>query len=111
MEAKSGWEIISAEVTAFQNLRAGRAAVPAVRLLREHAERLRDKVLEEVGADGEKATRLLISRLLHDPSITLRNAASGAPGELEALDRAVRKLFQLEGVPSQKTNEKKEEDL
>ena len=76
--------------------RAGRAAVPAVRLLREHAEQVRADVLAEADGDAEKATRLMLGRLLHDPSVMLRHAASGAPGEFEALDQAIRKLFQLD---------------
>ena len=108
-EAKAGREIVSAAVTTFQNERAGRAAVPVVKLLRRHAEHLRDEVLIESGNDAEKATRLLINRLLHDPSISLRCAAAGAPGELEILDRAIRKLFKLNYKPMQKTVNKKEE--
>jgi len=33
--------------------------------------------------------------LLHEPSVSLKNAASGAPGELQALERALRDLFEL----------------
>ena len=99
-EAEAGRTIVAAEVVAFQAGRAGRAAVPAVKLLREHAEQVRAEVLAEAGNDAEKATHLMLSRLLHDPSIMLRQAASGAPGELEALDRAIRKLFQLDEDPT-----------
>ena len=96
IEAEAGRVIISAEVTAFQNWWAGRAAVPTVKLLRQHAERLREEVLVDSDGTAEKATRLLLSRLLHDPSKALRHAASGGIGELEALERATRKLFKLE---------------
>jgi len=100
MEAEAGRAIVAAEVAAYQAERAGRAAVPAVKLLREHAEQMRAEVLTKAGGDAEKATRLLLSRLLHNPSIMLRHAASGAPEELKALDRAIRKLFQLEDDPT-----------
>ena len=95
-EAEAGRTIVAAEVVAFQASRAGRAAVPAVKLLRKHVEQVRAEVLAEAGDDAEKATHLMLSRLLHHPSVMLRHAASGAPGELEALDRAIRKLFQLD---------------
>ena len=65
---------------------------------------------QEAGDDAEKATRLLINRLLHDPSINLRQAASGAPGELNALDRALRKLFQLQDMPSDNAVGDKDEE-
>lgn len=99
-EAEAGHAIVAAEVAAYRNQRAGRAAVPAVKLLRAHVEAMREEVLGEAGDDAEKATRLLVSRLLHDPSVNLRHAASGAPGELETLDRALRRLFQLRDTPS-----------
>jgi glutamyl-tRNA reductase len=99
-EAEAGRAIVAAEVAAYQAERAGRAAVPAVKLLRELAEQMRAEVLTKAGGDAEKATRLLLSRLLHNPSIMLRHAASGAPEELKALDRAIRKLFQLEDDPT-----------
>ena len=56
---------------------------------------------------AEKATRLLISRLLHNPSIALRHAASGGTGELEALERATRKLFKLKAESCNSPDKKK----
>ena len=77
---------------------------------REHAEQLRAGALNEAGGDAEKATRLLLRRLLHKPSIMLRHAGSGPPGELEALDQAIRKLFPLDDnsivKPAVKRNDK-----
>ena len=96
IEAAAGRAIVAAEVAAYHADRAGRAAVPAVKLLREHAEKLRAEALTEAGCDAEKATHLLLNRLLHSPSIMLRHAASGASGELEILDQAIRRLFQLD---------------
>ncbi len=107
MEAEAGRVIISAEVVAFQNWWAGRAAVPTVKLLRQHAERLREEALVDSDGTAEKATRLLISRLLHEPSIALRHAASGAIGELEALERATRKLFKLKAESCNSPDKKK----
>ena len=55
---------------------AEREAVPALRALRERAEELRREVLAGGKLDSEEATRLLISRLLHEPSEALRRAAA-----------------------------------
>lgn len=107
-EAEAGRRIIAAEVAAFTRSRAQRTAVPVVRLLRERAEAIREDVLAEAGDDAEKATRLLLSRLLHEPSLNLRRAGAGAPGELEALERALRRLFELDDAPSGAAAEKDE---
>jgi len=94
-EAEAGRRIIAADVSAYIQRRAGKAAVPAIRMLRERAEALRGQALQDAGGDAEKATHLLINRLLHEPSVNLKRAAAGAPGELEALEQALRSLFEL----------------
>ncbi len=52
--------------------------MPAVVALRRHVERLRAAALAEAGGDAEAATRLLMNRLLHDPSEVLRDLAAEA---------------------------------
>ena len=73
---------------------AERAAVPAVTALRRRFEDLRAEVLSGAPNDPEEATRLLIKRLLHDPSEALRLAAAEGrnTAELEAL---LIRLFRL----------------
>jgi len=73
-----------------------RGAVPVVVALRDHAESLRQAVLAEAGADAERATSLLLARLLHRPSTVLRDSA-GSAEDLAGLDQAVRRLFGLPG--------------
>jgi len=109
-EAEAGRRLIAAEVAAYVRNRAQRAAVPAVRLLRERAEDLRVQVLAEAGNDAEKATQLLLNRLLHDPSVNLRQAAAGAPGELESLERALRTLFELDDTGAIAMTPKQDEE-
>jgi hypothetical protein len=41
----------------------------------------------------------------------LRHAASGAPGELEALDQAIRKIFQLEDDPTGTLVARKDDEI
>ena len=74
---------------------AARAAVPAITALRARFEAERGKVLDEAGNDADKATRLLIARLLHDPSEEMKGvAAEGA--EWLSMEKALRKLFRLD---------------
>ena len=74
--------------------RAERAAVPALSELRGHFEDVRDQVLAEAGGDADKATRLLINRLLHGPSEAMRcEAAEG--GGWQVAEDVIRQLFGL----------------
>lgn len=87
-------QIIDEEVDAFVRGRAERAAVGAVSWLRERFERERQAALAEAGNDAEKATRLLITRLLHAPSVRLRaNAADQGPAAAADMEQMVRRLF------------------
>lgn len=72
--------IVDEEVAAFARERAERAAVPALARLRTHFEQERRRALADAGGDADKATRLLINRLLHDPMLRLREIA-GRHGE------------------------------
>lgn len=95
--SREAWQIIDAEAAAFLARRAERRAVPAVVALRHYVERLRREALDEAGGDAEVATRLLASRLLHDPSERLRALVSAAPDEASAVEALLRRLFPLEG--------------
>jgi glutamyl-tRNA reductase len=106
-EADVAWRIIDEEVGAFKRGRAERVAVPVLTLLREHFEETRRLVLEIAPDEAEKASRLLINRLLHRPSETLRDMASGtevqeqltgtSETDWEAAERLLRHLFRLGG--------------
>ena len=95
--AAEAWRIVDEGLAAYGRTRAMRAAAPAVGALRERFEALRQDVLAEVGdADAETATRLLINRLLHDPSQALRDlAADDGDGDGDG-GRLLRQLFRLD---------------
>jgi len=97
--AKDAWRIVEQEVAAFQRARSERAAVPALAALRRHFETARALLLaEQPGLDAAEATRLLVNRLLHDPSQALRAlAAAGDDVEREQAEALVRRLFNVEG--------------
>ena len=96
--SKDAWRIVDDEVQAFQRARSERAAVPALAALRRHFELERERVLTaQPGVDAAEATRLLVNRLLHDPSEALRAlAASGDDVEREQAESLIRRLFDLE---------------
>lgn len=78
---EAAWRIVGEAVAAFTRERAERAAVPALLRLREHFEAVRRRAVVDAGGDAERATRLLVNRLLHGPSLRLRRiAARDAPG-------------------------------
>jgi len=116
-EAVAARGIINAEVADFLRGRAERTAVPAVVRLRQHFETMRDGVLADAGDDAQKATRLLVNRLLHAPSEMLRRlaaeaaarddanakAGNGADPDLETVEQTLRRLFGLGNGPEPAT--------
>jgi len=102
-EAAKASEIVDAEVEAFLRGRAERVAVPALGDLRGHFEKIREQVLKETGDDAEKATRLLINRLLHAPSEAMRGEAASSSG-WPAAENVIRRLFGLGGRKADKND-------
>lgn len=95
--AQDAWTIIESETAAFMQGQAARAAVPAITALRRHFEAVRDETLREAGDDAGRASRLLVNRLLHEPSEAMRHLAAGATAEEWAeAERLLRRLFRLE---------------
>jgi len=97
--AREAWAIVDAELLAFVRGRAARAAVPAIVALRGRFEVVREQVLADAGGDADKATRLLIHRLLHEPSEAMKEIAAGgdaARGQWEAAEQLLRQLFRLD---------------
>lgn len=93
--ARAAWAILEDELNGFLKGRAARAAVPALVSLRHRFEETRDAVLAEAGGNAEEATRLLINRLLHAPTETMKDvAAEGA--EWQAMEKTLKKLFRLD---------------
>lgn len=98
-------EIISHEVERFTLDQAQRQAAPLVAQLREVVEQIRVAEIERFGtrlADltdeqrevVESITRGIVAKLLHTPSVRLREAAGSPQGE--RLSAAVRDLFSLD---------------
>ncbi len=99
-ESGTAWKIVDADVDAFLRGRAERTAVPVLNRLRSHFDSMRQRALVDAGDDAEKATRLLIKRLLHDPSETLREVAGtkngSNPRDLQEMEEIVDRLFGLD---------------
>ncbi|MEQ8356599.1 MAG: glutamyl-tRNA reductase [Kiloniellaceae bacterium] len=96
-EAEAARRIVDDEVRAFLNGQRERDAGPLVTDLRRHFEDQRAQALVEAGGDAEKATHLLVARLLHGPSTRLRRAAAEANLDLDAAERLLAHLFQPDG--------------
>ena len=111
----AAWKILGEELLRFERKSAERSAGPAVAHLRRHFEDLREQVLSEGKLDAEAATRLLVNRLLHEPSTVLREtaAAQGSGGlDPAQLASAARRLFGLaqdrdRGIGSELENDEK----
>lgn len=98
--AEAAWALVSAAVAEFVRDRAARAAVPAIAELRRYFEAQRQLALAESGGDADKATRLLVNRLLHGPSRGLRDLAAVTEGagtlEWVKAHRLLERLFPLQ---------------
>jgi len=97
--ARAAWAIVEAELAAFNKDRAARTAVPAIMALRSRFETEREQVLAEAGNDADKATRLLINRLLHAPSQTMKDIAAGGDAtraDWDLAERTLKRLFHLD---------------
>jgi glutamyl-tRNA reductase len=93
--AAEAFAIVEQEVEAYSRERAGRQAAPAVARLRARFEAERAAALADAAGDAEKATRLLINRLLHDPSAALRALAEEKAADEQAAERLLDRLFGL----------------
>jgi glutamyl-tRNA reductase len=95
--AAAAWTLIDEAVEGFLGRQAARAAVPTIVALRRRFEAIREEVLAERPADVDSATRLLINRLLHEPSALLREMAAATPAERAEAERLLARLFRLAG--------------
>lgn len=98
--ASAAHAILAEELGRHLRDSAARQAAPAVVALRRHFEQARAEVLaRSAGLDADAATRLLINRLLHEPSIALKALAAEAahgPEERRRIERTLLKLFGIE---------------
>ena len=93
--ASAAWDLIDEAIAGFLGRRAARVAVPVIVALRQRFEAIRQETLAERPADAATATRLLINRLLHDPSALLRQLATVGEEERAAAEQLLVKLFRL----------------
>lgn len=98
--ASAAGALVEDAVEAFLRERAERQAVPLLAQLRGYFETVRDSALADAGADADKATRLLINRLLHGPTRMLRRLAGEndpAAAERDQLAKLLQRLFDMDG--------------
>ncbi|MFW6199885.1 MAG: glutamyl-tRNA reductase [Gemmatimonadota bacterium] len=99
--------LIAEEAHAFREWMASREVVPMIRKLRTHGHRLRREELERLRSSlnhlgdedlerVEEFGRRLVNKLLHDPTVRLKQAAANGRGP--DLVEALRYLYALDGV-------------
>jgi glutamyl-tRNA reductase len=93
--AAAAWDLIDEAITGFLGRRAARVAVPVIVALRQRFEAIRQETLAERPADVATATRLLVNRMLHDPSALLRELAAVGEAERAAAEQLLVRLFRL----------------
>ena len=106
-EAARAESIVAAEAERFREWRASREVVPEIASLRAWAEEVRAAELERARnrlglsedqhAAVESVTARIVDKLLHLPTVRLKEAAAGANGGSYA--EAVRHLFGLDETP------------
>jgi len=94
--------ILDDEINRYLTVQRARQTVPTINALRDQADSIRDEVLTQAsrrlanGADGQEvleyATAAMLKKLLHQPSVRLRQA--GEAGDDDLVD-AARRLFGL----------------
>ncbi len=89
-EAEDAWRIVDQLVASFRRQLTEQGAAPVIADLHRHFEQHRAEVLAQPGIDAAEATRRLINRLLHQPSVALKAAAP-----TRDLEAALRRLFGL----------------
>lgn len=98
--------IVDEEIERFENLVRAREAAPVVTSLRSLVESLRvaeldrqsrkyDTMTDDQSELVDRVTRAVVAKLLHEPSVRLRNAAGTARGD--RLAESIRDLFDLDG--------------
>ncbi len=96
--AAAAWRLVDAAVADYVRAREERAAAPVLEALHRRFDAVRRGALADSGGDADKATRLLVGRLLHRPATVLRDLASGARDngvDLAAVERALAEVFAL----------------
>ncbi len=109
-EASHAESIVIAEVERFQNWQKGLTVTPTIASLRTHAEEIRateikrmngwwESLSQDDRARVEQLTNSIVNKLLHEPTVRLRDAA--VDGDAVDHVETLRHLFGLEAIPSQ----------
>jgi glutamyl-tRNA reductase len=88
--AEEAWRIVEQAVEGFRRQLTEQEAASVIFDLHRHFEAHRAEVLAQPGLDAAEATRRLINRLLHRPSLALKAAQPQ-----KDLESALRRLFEL----------------
>jgi glutamyl-tRNA reductase len=105
-EVAAAREILDDELERYLDASSAREVAPMIVALRERAEMARQAELErwrgrleDLGADHadlvDTVTKRLVSKLLHQPTVVLKDAAGSPRGD--RLVAALRELFEIEG--------------
>jgi glutamyl-tRNA reductase len=103
-EATRAQVIIDEELSRYRTTTTAREAAPLVTAVREHAEGVRSAELDRVAsrladldasqrAAVEALTKGIVAKLLHEPTVRLKDSAGTAKGD--RLSDALRDLFDL----------------
>lgn len=110
VEAGKAERIVEAELERFVQGRRVRGTVPVLALLRARAEQIASAEAQRTLAEfGEAITprqrrsveamaRAILNKLLHEPTLRLREAATSGQGEASGLAASVAELFGLEAT-------------
>jgi glutamyl-tRNA reductase len=98
--AEEAWRIVDQTVETFQRQLTELEAASGLSQLHRHFEQQRAEIMAQPGIDAAEATRRLVNRLLHRPSIELK--AAQPDKDLEA---ALRRLFGLNHLNNENDKE------
>jgi glutamyl-tRNA reductase len=103
VEAGGAKVIIEEAVSVYLTNHESRGAIHTLNQLRSHFEAIQKVVIDENPNNAERATELLVSKLLHRPSQVLRELAIQGKTEITDAEHLLRVLFNL------KNNSKEDE--
>lgn len=109
-ETTSAIAIVAEEVSRYFADQAGREISPLITALRDHFEVVRQEALEDEPGDAVAATRLLLNRLLHNPSDVLRDLSRAEGDELRNAEKLLGKLFGVQAENTETPSEPGEEE-
>jgi glutamyl-tRNA reductase len=112
-EAARAERLVAAEAARFRDWQAALDVVPTIASLRALAEEIRDRELEKAGSklsererrQVESVTSQILAKLLHLPTIRMKEAAAAADGVVYA--HVVRHLFGLGERPAERAEEER----